>query len=449
MKPLVIRRSLLWWVPIGLLAALSLLLVLAEHELQTRIDKGLATERIHVGRARSVREASEKTYVDMLERWIRPATERGMRATQVAVDLDHLHVATNRFAALEPLNDIETNARTSLVVALAMFSNRVQKALINEDGPAAIAEIHNYTSAIDEATEQVLQIDTAAGQASDTQVLALRRQSAVAMTGLVLVGAGACFLAFVWWRQKRRADHRYLVAESARREQVQAAGLRGRFYAHLSHELRTPIVVIQNLTSALVDSSVSSVAKRIRQAADELLHSINNVLDSSKLEAGRQEMRIESIDLEKVIRRSVYRCEGLVGDRSIAIVVQVSEQLPAICGDTVKLHQVITNLVANAIKFTERGSVRVLATQQDEQSVRIEVHDTGIGISDDAMTRIWQPFEQADDTVSSRFGGTGLGLSLVKTLVELHGGEVGAHSKPGEGACFWVRLPVSRSAVAA
>jgi signal transduction histidine kinase len=325
----------------------------------------------------------------------------------------------------------------------------VQKALINEDGPAAISEIGEYTAAIDAATEQVLTIDSAAGQVTDTQVLALRRNSTLAMAGLVLVGAGAFALAFVWWLQKRRSDRRYRAAEAARSEQERAACMRARFFAHLSHELRTPIIVIQNLTTQLSDPSCLAVAKRIRQAADELLHGINNVLDSSKLQIGHQSMRIEAVDIEDVIRRSVHRCEGLVGTKNLEIVVDIEQNLPMIAGDIVKLHQVFTNLIANAIKFTDQGQVLVRATPSNVGLIRIEVIDSGIGIAEQALTRIWKPFEQADDVISSRFGGTGLGLSLAKTLVELHKGTVGVHSKLGEGACFWVTLPVAQTAVAA
>ncbi len=131
------------------------------------------------------------------------------------------------------------------------------------------------------------------------------------------------------------------------------------------------------------------------------------------------------------------------------IVIEVAETLPTIVADTVKLHQVVTNLIANAIKFTESGTVSVSATRRDDQQVTIEVRDTGIGIPEAALARIWHPFEQADDTISSRFGGTGLGLSLVKALVALHGGEVGVNSKPGEGTCFWIRLPIVHSSAAA
>jgi len=443
------RKALLWWLPFGLLVGMASLLAAFEHDLQSGIDQALENERIHVGSARTVRELSQRAYVDMLERWIRPTSELAERAIQVQRDLDNLRDGAESFARLTPINRTEVEARTTLIVALALFSNRVQKALINDDGPAAIEEMHEYTRAIQEGTDQVLTIDSAAGRLSDTQMIDLRQKSTAAITGLVLIGAGACIHAFVWWLQKRRADRRYQAAESARLEQEQTNQVRAQFYAHLSHELRTPLITVQNLTAELREPSVIPTAKRIRQAADELLHSINNVLDSSKLEAGRLELRPESIHIEQVIQRSIHRCEGLIGTKQVTIAVQADAGLPLIIADVVKLHQIVTNLLANAIKFTERGVVRVRVMHTNQHSLRLEVSDTGIGIPKEAMSRIWEPFEQADETISSRFGGTGLGLSLVKALVELHHGEVGVTSIPGEGTCFWFALPIAQESSAA
>ncbi len=442
-------RRLLLGVPAITLVVFALGLFAIDRELQVRIDEALATERMHVGQVRMVRESAEKAYVAMLERWILPLAQRTDQSRIVTQRLGDLRAATTAFVELEPLSATESEARTKLLVGLALFSNRVQKAIINEDGPAAIAEISEYTESIDDATRQVLSIDAAAGQVADTKLLELRKKGSLAIAGLVLTGACAIGLSTLWWRQKRRADRRYEVAESARREQEQAALVRATFYAHLSHELRTPIVVIQNLTDKLKDPAVAVTSKRIRQAADELLQGINNVLDSSKLESGSQDLKLEAVDLAQVIRRSAHRCEGLIGVKDVRIVIEAPEGLPTIVADIVKLHQVVTNLIANAIKFTESGIISVRASRRDDRRVTIEVKDTGIGIPEAALARIWQPFEQADDTISSRFGGTGLGLSLVKSLVTLHGGEVGVNSKPGEGTCFWIMLPIAHGSAAA
>ena len=402
-------RRLVLSVPAIALVLLGAGLFAIDRELQVRIDDALATERVHIGRVRVVQQSAQKAYVAMLERWIRPLSERTEQSREVARLLGDLRVTTTAFVELEPLSATESEARTKLLVALALFSNRVQKALINEDGPAAIAEISEYTGSIDDATRQVLSIDAAAGHRADTKLLELRKRGSFAVGGLVFTGAAAILMAAIWWKQKRRADRRYEVAEAARREQEQAARVRARFYAHLSHELRTPIVAIQNLTETLKEPAVSATGKRIRQAADELLQGINNVLDCSKLESGTQDLRLEAADLVQVIQRSAHRCEGLIGLKNIEIVLELPEPLPLIVADVVKLHQVVTNLIANAIKFTESGTVSVRALKYNEHSVRIEVQDTGIGIPTAALARIWQPFEQADDTISSKFRRHGAG----------------------------------------
>ena len=442
-------RKFVLGLPALALIALAVGLFAIDRELQDRMDDALATERLHIGRVRVVRENVEKTYIAMLERWIKPIAERTDRSREVARLLNELRATTDQYIQLEALSETESEARMKLLVALALFSNRVQKALISEDGPAAIAEISEYTAAIDDATHQVLGIDAAAGHRADTKLLELRQRGSLAVLGLVITGAAAILLAALWWHQKRRADRRYQMAESARLEQEQAAAIRSRFYAHLSHELRTPIIAIRNLTYKIKDPAIVELAMRIRQAADELLHNINNVLDSAKLEAGGQDLILKAVDLGEVVRRSAHRCEGLIGTKKLDVVLTVPSDLPEIIGDVVKLHQVFTNLIANAIKFTEVGTVLIRASRQDEQTVTVEVRDTGIGISQDAVSRIWQPFEQADESISSKFGGTGLGLSLVKTLVTLHGGEVGVNSKLGEGTCFWIKLPIASRAAAA
>lgn len=435
-------RHLLLGLPAILLLGFAVGFAAIDQQIKSRIDEALATERVHVGQARLVRERAQQTYVSMLERWVQPPAGRTEKSREVDRSIVAVRNAATEYAVLQPISATEGAARNKLLVALAQFANRVQAAVVREDGPSAIAEIAEYNAAINEATLQVLSIDTAAGQSADTQLVTLRRWSSQTMVGIVLTGAVALLLSAFWWKEKRRADRRYEQAESARREQEYAAQLRARFFANLSHELRTPIVVIQNLTGRLQAPELRSIGKRIRQAADDLLHAINNILDVSRLESGRLSLNWETVTLLDVIRRSAHRCEGLIGEKDVQIRFQVAECDLSVTADVVKLYQVFTNLIANAIKFTEQGCVTVGVTQPTNDVVRVEVIDNGIGIAQNALERIWEPFEQADETIVSRFGGTGLGLSLVKTLVELHHGKVGAMSTLGKGSCFWIELPV-------
>ncbi len=423
------------------LVGLILALVLVERELQVQIDQALATEREHVSRAREVRETVDRTYVALLERWIRPLDERTERSRHVSRLLQDVRGAADRLADAAPLSAAESHARADLVVAASLFSNRVLRAVINDDGPSAIVDIRDYRVAIAESSEQVLESASALGQKSDTVVSSLRRGSAMTIAALALLSGGALTFAGVWQRQKRKAEKRLRAADAARREQEHAERVRARFYAHLSHELRTPILAIRNLIPQIDDAGETDIAARMRQAADDVLHNIDNVLDASKLEMGAPKLKWESADLAQIVRRSVRRCEGLIGTKDVRIELEIEAFTPVVA-DVVKIHQVVTNLVANAIKFTHRGTVKVRVAGEDPDRVRIDVEDTGIGIPECAFETIWEPFKQADDTITGRFGGTGLGLSIVRGIVALHGGSVALRLTVGVGSCFSVILPV-------
>jgi signal transduction histidine kinase len=250
-------------------------------------------------------------------------------------------------------------------------------------------------------------------------------------------------------------DGKLQEAEAARRHEERASQMRSRFFSHMSHELRTPLVTIRGLASLMADRTndvvVQDTALRIEREAHELIDTINNVLDAAKLEAGGLRLTLEDVDLREVLTRCVTRCEGLVGTKPVQLVTLVEPGLPRLRSDFVKLQQVFTNLLANAFKFTEAGSVRIEARAQDD-GVVVEVADTGVGIPPEALARIWSPFEQADGGIERRFGGTGLGLSIVKGIVALLQGTITVHSEPGVGTTFRVALrgvsaetPASRS----
>ncbi len=401
-----LSNTVLWCMAL-LLVALTVTLVVIERESQLRIDEALETEREHVGRARSARAAAHQVYVTMLERWIRPDNERAERALAVSAKLQLLREANDALATLRPLNFGEATALSELAVALASFANRA-KGVDQRRRPRAIVDMHAYSTTIEDATRQVLFVESEAGQKSDRRLVSLRRRSTIAVVSLVGLGAIAVILAFVWGRQKRLVEKLYDAAELARREQERATQTRAHFFANMSHELRTPVIVIQNLAVEIATrGNPPNFAPRLRQAADELLRDINNILDVAKLEAGATSLRLETLDLSQIIQRSIRRCEGLVGTKNVTITSDVNLPLPPLLGDVVKLHQVLTNLIANAIRFTNEGSVMVCALAKPE-CVRIEVTDTGIGITPAAMAKIWQRFEQADDNIGKQFGGTGL-----------------------------------------
>src|SRR5262249_35297888 len=151
--------------------------------------------------------------------------------------------------------------------------------------------------------------------------------------------------------------------------------------------------------------------------------------DSAKLESGHVQIVMESVSVAEVVQRCTSRCAPLIGNKEVELVVDVPAGLPPCSSDFVKLQQVFTNLIANAIKFTERGRVVVCAHRSSDTSITVDVEDTGLGIAPEALDKIWAPFSQADGSITRRFGGTGLGLSIVRALLPLLDASIGVQSK--------------------
>ena len=222
------------------------------------------------------------------------------------------------------------------------------------------------------------------------------------------------------------------------------------FLANMSHEIRTPLNAIIGLTyllrrDAVVHRQIEQLDK-VTEAARHLLGVINNILDFSKIEAGKLPIEAEDFAIDQLLR-TLY---DLVGDRAaekgLEIVIDVDPALPVtLRGDSTRLGQILINFATNAIKFTEDGSivlrVRVIARAEDRLTVRFEVVDTGIGLSEELQQRLFRAFEQADASTTRKFGGTGLGLAISQRLAELMGGSVGVVSTPGQGSDFWLELP--------
>ena len=232
-----------------------------------------------------------------------------------------------------------------------------------------------------------------------------------------------------------------------------AARVKSDFLAHMSHEIRTPMTAILGFTDLLLEpgATADETAERIatiRRNGEHLTTVINDVLDLSKLEAGSVDLESVPCDPSVIATEVADMLRHLAVDKGLALEVESSDTIPSrILSDPARLRQILLNLVGNAIKFTESGSVRLRLNRKSDAGsrLRFDVIDTGIGMQEDELARVFQPFAQADSSMSRRFGGTGLGLAISQHLVALLGGEIQVRSRPGEGTTFsvFVAAPVA------
>ncbi|MCB1738080.1 MAG: response regulator, partial [Gammaproteobacteria bacterium] len=245
-------------------------------------------------------------------------------------------------------------------------------------------------------------------------------------------------------------DRTRAAAEQARRAAIEAAEAKSKFLANMSHEIRTPMNGVLGMLDIL--SQTSLTAKQIEYvnvahgSAESLLTVINDILDFSKIEAGKMQIERIPFDIRAATEDVATLFTAPAQQKQIELACFVPSDIPySVEGDPTRLRQVLTNMIGNAIKFTSSGEVVVRVktlTDSADHRLRFEIEDTGIGMSQETIDNLFQPFAQADGSTTRRFGGTGLGLAISKQLVELMGGEMGVNSRIGEGSQFWFDLPL-------
>ncbi len=255
---------------------------------------------------------------------------------------------------------------------------------------------------------------------------------------------------------EQRVKERTRDLEYSRNVAQIAMQSRGDFLANMSHEIRTPLNAITGMAYLIRKESLSPLQserlEKLEASSAHLLCIINDVLDMSKIDAGMMQLEAEPLSVEDTVTSVVTMTDGRAQAKNIGLFCEIQELPRNLVGDRTRLKQALLNYVSNAIKFTAMGSVIVRVTLQEESDtdalLLFEVIDTGIGIDPPVLERLFSPFEQADNTTSREFGGTGLGLTITSKLAQLMGGQAGGRSVPGQGSTFWFTTRLAKVAKA-
>ncbi|WP_309742996.1 CHASE2 domain-containing protein, partial [Chamaesiphon sp. OTE_20_metabat_361] len=246
------------------------------------------------------------------------------------------------------------------------------------------------------------------------------------------------------------------ILEKARQLAESAGKMKSEFLANMSHEIRTPMNGIISFTELLLDTKLNdeqrSFVETIRCSSDNLLNIINEILDFTKIDAGQLHLEEINFNLVDTVEQTIEVLANNAYSKGIELSCRIEPTIPTnLQGDPTRLGQILTNLIGNAIKFTERGGVSIdisaIATTDRQTTLYFQVQDTGIGIAQDSQDKIFQSFSQADSSTTRQYGGTGLGLAISKRLIEMMGGDIGVISAPSAGSIFWFTLTCTRTSL--
>ena len=461
-----LRRHLLALFAMLLVAGTTVLVV--DEYAQSRARQSLGELQEHsLGRLRALKAVSDGYNLGVVDTTFKVRNDligwdegiAALDAAQVRTERNWQRLrAMPRVPVQQPLLEATTLARVRADVAAARLRTILGQRDIVALGRFADTELY---PAIDPVVAGLQRLsDQAMVQAEEVVAADVRRGW---MTSALRIGLSALafLVAVVAGRRVLHNAHRY---EQALRESEarahEASRAKSAFLAAMSHEIRTPMIGVTGMVEVLSHSNLDDEQRRalevIESSAQSLLQIIGDILDFSKIEAGRLEIRPEPLRIERLVRGAVANFGEAASAKGLGLVCKVDRRIaPAYHADALRLRQVLSNFISNAIKFTDSGGIRVslewLGPGDDPggtvDRLRFEVADSGIGIGPEAQARLFQPFEQAEDDTTRRFGGTGLGLAICRRLGRLMGGEVTMDSQPGIGTTLRLDLALRRAAL--
>lgn len=252
--------------------------------------------------------------------------------------------------------------------------------------------------------------------------------------------------------KENKETQQQLIAEKNKAEEV--VRIKSEFLATMSHEIRTPMNGILGMADLLIGTTLGGKQKHfvntIKSSGESLLAIINDILDFSKIESGKLDINNHAFELREILEESMALFAEPAMRNNVDMYCDYEPKMHSVfIGDKIRIQQLVNNLLSNAIKFTKNGEVSVNVSFQEESlqsaTVLIKVKDSGIGIPEEVKEKIFDSFTQADGTTTRKYGGTGLGLAICKKLVNLMDGEIGVHSKPNQGSCFWIKIPFQKA----
>lgn len=247
----------------------------------------------------------------------------------------------------------------------------------------------------------------------------------------------------------------YLESQELIKNLQEVDKLKSQFLANMSHELRTPLnsiigfsrVILKGIDGPITDMQQQDLTA-IYNSGQHLLGLINDILDLARIEAGKMELNFEEVRLPDIIHSVLSTAKGLVKEKPIQLIEKVPADMPTVRGDTMRVRQILLNLISNAAKFTDEGFITIESSVQKAPNGKFEalikVIDTGPGISPEGQQKLFKAFSQVDGSATRKTGGSGLGLSICANLVQLHGGRIGVESQEGKGSTFWFTMPLFR-----